>query len=55
MDSNASDADTNGYQEIRKNILEFVQNVKALIGINHGKKINDFILFTIKDLKVVLA
>ena len=34
MDSNANDADTNGSQEIKKNIQEYAQNAKARIGIN---------------------
>lgn len=36
-DINAKDVDTNGFQENKVKDQEFVQNAKALIGINHGR------------------
>jgi len=38
MGTNASDVGMNGYQETRKNIPWFAQNVRALIGISHEKR-----------------
>lgn len=37
-DTNANVVDMSGYHEIKKIILMYVRNVRALIGINHEKK-----------------